>query len=163
VAVTGLEPGMSDEFKRELREIGSRLKVRREATLNAQQDQLSRVEAAIQWWKKGIASNIKQAVQEANTALAETGVSLACAEGTAGPVDSGGRVGPGIPKTRPKITITIIEDDGFERNKQLEISLTQGGDIAVLPFRSNCSVVEFDKDKIQQLILAFVHELEDER
>ena len=41
--------------------------------------------------------------------------------------------------------------------------LTQGGDIAVLPFRSNCSVVEFDKDKIQQLILAFVHELEDER
>jgi hypothetical protein len=24
-------------------------------------------------------------------------------------------------------------------------------------------VVEFDKDKIQQLILAFVHELEDER
>lgn len=151
---------MSDEFKRELREIGSRLKVRREATLNAQQDQLSRVEAAIQWWEKGIASNIKQAVQEANTALAETGVSLACAEGTAGPVD---RVGPGIPKTRPKITITIIEDDGFERNKQLEISLTQGGDIAVLPFRSNCSVVEFDKDKIQQLILAFVHELEDER
>jgi hypothetical protein len=118
---------MSDEFKRELREIGSRLKVRREATLNAQQDQLSRVEAAIQWWEKGIASNIKQAVQEANTALAETGVSLACAEGTAGPVDSGGRVGPGLPKTRPKITITIIEDDGFERNKQLEISLTQGG------------------------------------
>ena len=154
---------MSDEFKRELREIGSRLKVRREATLNAQQDQLSRVEAAIQWWEKGIASNIKQAVQEANTALAETGVSLACAEGTAGPVDSGVRVGPGLPKTRPKITITIIEDDGFERNKQLEISLTQGGDIAVLPFRSNCSVVEFDKDKIQQLILAFVHELEDER
>ena len=48
MAVTGLEPGMSDEFKRELREIGSRLKVRREATLNAQQDQLSRVEAAIQ-------------------------------------------------------------------------------------------------------------------
>jgi len=131
---------MSDEFKRELREIGSRLKVRREATLNAQQDQLSRVEAAIQWWEKGIASNIKQAVQEANTALAETGA-----------------------KTRPKITISIIEDDGFERNKQLEISLTQGGDIAVLPFRSNCSVVEFDKDKIQQLILAFVHELEDER
>ena len=67
---------MSDEFKRELREIGSRLKVRREATLSAQQDQLSRVEAAIQWWEKGIASNIKQAVQEANTALAETGVSL---------------------------------------------------------------------------------------
>jgi hypothetical protein len=70
VAVTGLEPGMSDEFKRELREIGSRLKVRREATLSAQQDQLSRVEAAIQWWEKGIASNIRQAVQEANTALA---------------------------------------------------------------------------------------------
>jgi multidrug efflux pump subunit AcrA (membrane-fusion protein) len=122
---------MSDEFKRELREIGSRLKIRREATLNAQQDQLSRVDAAIQLWEKGIASNIKQAVQEANTALAETGVSLACAEGTAGPVDSGGRVGPSILKTRPKMTITIIEDDGFERrrttNKQLEISLTQGG------------------------------------
>jgi len=64
---------MSDEFKRELREIGSRLKVRREATLNAQQDQLSRVEAGIQWWEKGIASNITQVVQEANTALARNG------------------------------------------------------------------------------------------
>ena len=75
VAVTGLEPGMSDEFKRELREIGSRLKVRRESHAECATGSASRVEAAIEWWEKGIASNIKQAVQEANTALAETGVS----------------------------------------------------------------------------------------
>jgi hypothetical protein len=160
---------MSDEFKRELQEIGRRLKARREAKLNAQQDQLSDVEDAIQHWEKGIASDIKQVVEEANTALAEAGVSLACVEGTAGPVDGGERVGSGIPKTLPKMTITIMNAGGAERvrttNKQLEFSVRQDGYIAVLPFqsavgKSNFSLVEIDKDEIQALILAFVRELD---
>ena len=159
---------MSDDFKRQVREIGRRLKVRYDAKRSGQQDQLSRVEAAIQRWEKSIASDIKQSVQDANTALAEekAGVSLACVDGPAGPVDSGERVGPGIPKTRPKITITIIKADGSERgrttSKQLEISVTQDGGIAVLPFHSSFSVAEFDKHEIQRLVLAFVQELEDE-
>ena len=62
---------MSDDFKRQVREIGRRLKVRYEAKRSGQQDQLSRVEAAIQRWEKSIASDIKQSVQDANTALAE--------------------------------------------------------------------------------------------
>ena len=159
---------MSDDFKRQVREIGRRLKVRYDAKRSGQQDQLSRVEAAIQRWEKSIAPDIKQSVQDANTALAEekAGVSLACVDGPAGPVDSGERVGPGIPKTRPKITITIIKADGSERgrttSKQLEISVTQDGGIAVLPFHSSFSVAEFDKHEIQRLVLAFVQELEDE-
>jgi hypothetical protein len=122
----------------------------------------------IKHWERGIASDITQSVQDANTALAEAqaGVSLDCVEGTAGPVDSGERVGPSIPRTRPKITITIIKADGSERgrttNKQLEISVTQDGGIAVLPFHSSFSVAEFDKHEIQKLVIAFVQELEDE-
>ena len=38
---------MSNDFKRQVREIGRRLKVRNDAKSSAQQNQLSRVEAAI--------------------------------------------------------------------------------------------------------------------
>jgi len=159
--------GMSDDFKREVREIGRRLKVRSDTKRSEQQDQLSRVEDAIKHWERGIASDITQSVQDANTALAEAqaGVSLDCVEGTAGPVDSGERVGPSIPRTRPKITITIIKAGsgrGRTTDKQLEISITQDGGIAVLPFHSSFTGAEFDKHEIQKLILAFVQELEDE-
>jgi hypothetical protein len=161
------EQGMSDDFKREVREIGRRLKVRNDTKRSEQQDQLSRVEDAIKHWERGIASDITQSVQDANTALAEAqaGVSLDCVEGTAGPVDSGERVGPSIPRTRPKITITIIKAGsgrGRTTDKQLEISITQDGGIAVLPFHSSFTGAEFDKHEIQKLILAFVQELEDE-
>jgi hypothetical protein len=79
---------MSDDFKREIREIGRRLKVRNDTKRSEQQDQLSRVEDAIKHWERGIASDITQSVQDANTALAEAqaGVSLDCVEGTAGPL-----------------------------------------------------------------------------